>query len=57
MFKSFLKATIGIALLPVDAVLDVVTIPQRAFDNKPSYLGRRYEDIVENLENVTAPEK
>ena len=50
MFDKLLKATVGIALLPIDVTRDVVTgdilEPESATE-------RRLKDIGENLDNVT----
>lgn len=56
MFKSLGKAIIGTVLLPVDVVVDVVTLGGAVTDNE-SAIANRLSNIGENLKNATDPNK
>lgn len=56
MLKSLAKAVVGVALLPVDAVADVVTLGGVLNDRKNTHTGDRARQIVENLAKATEPE-
>lgn len=37
MIKNLTKAAIAVAVSPVDAVVDIVTAPESAYNNKPFF--------------------
>lgn len=51
MFDKLLKAAIGVALLPVDAAIDMVTLGG-ALTDEPSQIGKRIDQIGKNVDEA-----
>lgn len=57
MFESLAKAAVGVVTVPVNLVVDVVTLPSTAFDGKGPFdrTGGAIGDVVQNLKDATTP--
>jgi hypothetical protein len=57
MFTNLLKATIGVALLPVTATVDIILMPSDAYEGSDFAPRSKavIEDIKANIKEVTKP--
>lgn len=55
MFKSLVKAVVGVVTLPVDIVADCITLGGAMTDKKAPYTYEKCKKIVDNIELATRP--
>ena len=55
MFKSIMKAAVGIVTTPIDLLADVVTLGGTTTDQKESYTGKKLGQIMDNLSDAADP--
>jgi len=55
MFDKLLKATVGVATLPVDIVADVITMGGALTDQPEPYTAKKAGHIMDNLDQATSP--
>lgn len=53
MFKSLLKAAVGVVTLPIDVAADVITLGGALTDKDQPYTAKKASDIVGNLAAAT----
>jgi hypothetical protein len=57
MFKSLMKAAVGIVTAPIDVVADIATLGGTLNDKEETYTGKKLSDVMENLADASDPEK
>ena len=59
MFSNLIKAAVSVAVSPVAFVVDVVTLPASAFDNKDDFhrTGALLSNASKCIEEATKPSK
>lgn len=53
MFKSLMKAAVGVVTFPVDVVADIFTMGGAITDKDTPYTAKKASDIMDNLADAT----
>ena len=57
MFKSLLKASVGVVITPITIVADVVTLGGALTDKEESYTSKNLSNVMNNVEKATSSEE
>jgi hypothetical protein len=57
ILKNITKATIGVAILPIDVAADIVTLGAAMTDKERPYTAERLSKVMDNLNEATKSDK